>query len=101
MRKLFRYLFAALLFVPDAFAADGAFSRVVPGVNTATSTKTESKETVARTTVGRGTVARDAEKKEEAKTSSAVRGTVSRVFSGVPEQGKVVATVGRSGVAPA
>lgn len=99
MRKLFRYLFAALLFVPDAFAADGAFSRVVPGVNTATSTKAESKETVARTTVGRGTVARDAEKKEEAKTSSAVRGTVSRVFSGVPEQGKVVATVGRSGVA--
>ena len=99
MRRLFRYIFAAWLFVPDAFAADGVISRVVPGVNTSNSAKTESKETVARTTVSRSALVRDTVKKEEDKTSSAVRGTVSRVFSGASEQGKAVTTFGRSGIA--
>ncbi len=100
MRKLFRYIFAALLFVPDAFAADGAISRVVPGVNTSNSTKTESKETVARTTVGRSMGVRDAVKKdEEPVAGGVVRSTVSRVFSGAGSQPKVVTTTGRSGVA--
>lgn len=91
MVRLFKYFVAVLMFAPGLLLADGAVSRVVPGINDkgATTENKNSKDTVARTTVSRTVGARDTNSETDSaksgavgRVSGAVRGTVSRVFAG-------------------
>ena len=97
MKKLLTCFFAIAMCAPGAIAADGAVSRVIPSGDADVKPSVSS----SRTNVSR-VVTRDASKTDTDKsrtTSSNIRGSVSRVFSGAESATSVKDAPVRSGVA--